>query len=288
MLNIPAAPSIEGATHLHSGKVRDLYELPGRRAADGRQRPDLDLRLRARHDDPRQGRDPDPDVAVVVRPARRPGAQPRLQHRRAGRRTRPGGGVRAARDVPRRVRRPRLPHRLRPARLPRDAARSAASRCRPGSRTAAACRSRSSRRPPRPSSATTTRTSRTTPSPATVGAERAAELRDLTLAVYARAEGIARERGIILADTKLEFGAPTRTARRCSPTRCSPPTPPASGRPPSGSPAAPSRRTTSRSCATGRSRPSPAGTARPARRRRRCRRRSSSAPAAGTSRPTSC
>ena len=42
---------------------------------------------------------------------------------------------------------------------------------------------------------------------ATVGAERAAELRDLTLAVYGRAEGIARERGIILADTKLEFGA---------------------------------------------------------------------------------
>ncbi|GAA1128062.1 phosphoribosylaminoimidazolesuccinocarboxamide synthase [Nocardioides aquiterrae] len=42
---------------------------------------------------------------------------------------------------------------------------------------------------------------------ATVGAERAAELRDLTLRVYARAEGIARERGIILADTKLEFGA---------------------------------------------------------------------------------
>ena len=41
----------------------------------------------------------------------------------------------------------------------------------------------------------------------TVGAERAAELRDLTLRVYARAESIARERGIILADTKLEFGA---------------------------------------------------------------------------------
>ena len=41
----------------------------------------------------------------------------------------------------------------------------------------------------------------------TIGAERAAELRDLTLEVYARAEGIARERGIILADTKLEFGA---------------------------------------------------------------------------------
>ena len=42
---------------------------------------------------------------------------------------------------------------------------------------------------------------------ATVGAERAAELRDLTLAVYGRAERIARERGIILADTKIELGA---------------------------------------------------------------------------------
>lgn len=41
----------------------------------------------------------------------------------------------------------------------------------------------------------------------TVGGEVAERLRELTLAVYARAEGIARERGIILADTKLEFGA---------------------------------------------------------------------------------
>ncbi|WP_445321660.1 phosphoribosylaminoimidazolesuccinocarboxamide synthase [Nocardioides sp. GXZ039] len=40
----------------------------------------------------------------------------------------------------------------------------------------------------------------------TIGASDAASLRDLTLAVYARAEEIARERGIILADTKLEFG----------------------------------------------------------------------------------
>jgi phosphoribosylaminoimidazole-succinocarboxamide synthase len=42
---------------------------------------------------------------------------------------------------------------------------------------------------------------------AAVGTERAGELRRLTLEVYARAEGIARERGIILADTKLEFGS---------------------------------------------------------------------------------
>lgn len=39
-----------------------------------------------------------------------------------------------------------------------------------------------------------------------VGADTAAQLRDLTLSVYARAEAITRERGIILADTKLEFG----------------------------------------------------------------------------------
>ncbi len=40
-----------------------------------------------------------------------------------------------------------------------------------------------------------------------VGAEVAAALRDLTLRVYGRAEGVARERGILLADTKFEFGA---------------------------------------------------------------------------------
>ncbi len=42
---------------------------------------------------------------------------------------------------------------------------------------------------------------------ADVGAPAAAELRELTLAVYARAEALARERGIILADSKLEFGS---------------------------------------------------------------------------------
>ncbi|MEV1025485.1 phosphoribosylaminoimidazolesuccinocarboxamide synthase [Streptomyces sp. NPDC050264] len=39
-----------------------------------------------------------------------------------------------------------------------------------------------------------------------VGAETAAHLRQSTLAVYGRARDIARERGIILADTKFEFG----------------------------------------------------------------------------------
>ena len=41
---------------------------------------------------------------------------------------------------------------------------------------------------------------------ATVGAEVAAELRDRTVAIYRRAEEIAREKGILLADTKFEFG----------------------------------------------------------------------------------
>ncbi len=40
-----------------------------------------------------------------------------------------------------------------------------------------------------------------------VGGEVAARLRRLTLDVYRRAEQVARERGIILADTKLEFGS---------------------------------------------------------------------------------
>lgn len=40
----------------------------------------------------------------------------------------------------------------------------------------------------------------------TVGEADAVTLRDLTLRVYSRAESIARERGVILADTKFEFG----------------------------------------------------------------------------------
>jgi phosphoribosylaminoimidazole-succinocarboxamide synthase len=40
----------------------------------------------------------------------------------------------------------------------------------------------------------------------TVGEATAEALRELTLEIYDRADGIASERGIILADTKLEFG----------------------------------------------------------------------------------
>jgi phosphoribosylaminoimidazole-succinocarboxamide synthase len=41
---------------------------------------------------------------------------------------------------------------------------------------------------------------------ATVGSETAAQLRDLTLTIYRAAAEVAAERGIILADTKFEFG----------------------------------------------------------------------------------
>ncbi|MGH9614701.1 MAG: phosphoribosylaminoimidazolesuccinocarboxamide synthase [Bryobacteraceae bacterium] len=39
-----------------------------------------------------------------------------------------------------------------------------------------------------------------------IGMELAEKIRDLTLAIYAKASGYARTRGIILADTKFEFG----------------------------------------------------------------------------------
>jgi phosphoribosylaminoimidazole-succinocarboxamide synthase len=40
----------------------------------------------------------------------------------------------------------------------------------------------------------------------TVGEQVATRIRELTLAIYAEAERVARDRGIILADTKFEFG----------------------------------------------------------------------------------
>src|SRR5690606_20522000 len=41
---------------------------------------------------------------------------------------------------------------------------------------------------------------------AQLGAERAAELKRLTLEIYRRGSEIARQRGVIIADTKFEFG----------------------------------------------------------------------------------
>lgn len=44
-----------------------------------------------------------------------------------------------------------------------------------------------------------------------VGADAATRLRDLSLEIYTRASGIALERGVIIADTKFEFGADRNT-----------------------------------------------------------------------------
>jgi phosphoribosylaminoimidazole-succinocarboxamide synthase len=44
----------------------------------------------------------------------------------------------------------------------------------------------------------------------TIGAARAARVRELTLALYAFASGHARARGILIADTKFEFGLDSR------------------------------------------------------------------------------
>ena len=117
---IPEAPEIEGAEHVHSGKVRDLYRLPGGAllmvASDRISAYDFVLDTTI----PDKGARAHPAVPVVVRAAVRPGPEPRA----LGRRTPGGGGacrgLREPRDVPRRVRRPRLPHRLRPAGVRRD------------------------------------------------------------------------------------------------------------------------------------------------------------------------
>ena len=125
-----------------------------------------------------------------------------------------------------------------------------------------------------------------------IGADAAAQLRDLTLNVYARADGLARDRGIILADTKFEFGTrrdggPTR-ARSSSATRCSRRTRAATGRRTTGNPAAPRSPTTSRSCATGSPHPRAAGTERQATVHHPCLTRSWNARGRATSRRSSC
>src|SRR5690606_6665695 len=50
-----------------------------------------------------------------------------------------------------------------------------------------------------------------------VGAERAAQLRDVSLDVYRRAAAIAEEKGLILADTKFEFGTDADCVQRLVP-----------------------------------------------------------------------
>ena len=166
-------PMLTAEPFLRSGKVRDLYDLPRRPAAARRLGPDQRVRRRPADRDPRQGPGADRAVAVLVRGDRRDRAQPPARHgrrdhprrlrrvdRRRERRARRVADRWAARPCPDlpaidgrpdRGGRPRLPRRLRLEGIPGDAARSAGSRCRPGCARATDCRSRSSRRRPRPS-----------------------------------------------------------------------------------------------------------------------------------------
>ena len=93
----------------------------------------------------------------------------------------------------------------------------------------------------------------------------AEQVRDATLAVYAKVAAHARERGVILADTKLEFGLDDAGVLVLGDEVCTP-TPRASGRWRATRPGGASRASTSSTCATGP--PARAGTSR--RRRPRC------------------
>ena len=207
MHNIPEAPAIEGATHVHSGKVRDLYRLE-----DGGLLMVASDRISA-YDFVLDSTIPDKgeiltrmslwwfaQLADLVPNHVRSTDVPESVKGRAIVCEELG-------DVSRGVRRARLPHRLRPARLPvhRRGVRDRAAQGAPGEQPPAVADLHARR--PRRRWATMTRTSPTTASSATSAPTAAAELRDLTLAVYSRAECLARERGIILADTKLEFGS---------------------------------------------------------------------------------
>jgi phosphoribosylaminoimidazole-succinocarboxamide synthase len=83
-----------------------------------------------------------------------------------------------------------------------------------------------------------------------VGADLMCWLRDTTLDLYNRAAVYAMQRGIILADTKFEFGQIAGKKRRCWSTRFSRLTVRASGPPTSGVPVASNRVSTSNACAT--------------------------------------
>jgi phosphoribosylaminoimidazole-succinocarboxamide synthase len=149
------------------------------------------------------------------------GIDPENRGRR--RRARPGARPRAGGQAPHpaadRGRGARLRDRLRLEGLPghrRHLRHRAARRPQAG---AEAARSRSSPRPARPTSASTTRTSassRRRPAPTVLadalkgtgktGAQLAAEARDAAIALYSEAADYAATRGIIIADTKFEFG----------------------------------------------------------------------------------
>ena len=147
--------------------------------------------------------------------------------------------VRKLDDAPDRVRGARLPLRLGLEGLPADRRGVRDRRARPACASRTSCPSRSSRPPPRPSRATT-RTSTSSARPSW-SADRALTeaVRDVSIAVYRHAADHARERGIILADTKFEFGLDSEGAAHARRRGVHARTPRASGRPTRTSRAAP-------------------------------------------------
>ena len=187
-----------------------------RPAADRRHRSDFGVRLRARVGHPRQGQGPHADFRVLVRAHPLDRRQSRAVDRsgvvsrpRRGRcreaAARPIDARHADRAAADRVRRARLSVGLRLEGLPGHrrglrhpaAGRTCASRI--------GCRSRSSRRPPRRRAATTS-TSAKREAAELVGQRVLERVRDLTLRLYAEGAAHAESRGIIVADTKFEFG----------------------------------------------------------------------------------
>ena len=193
--------SVPEATHVASGKVRELYALDDDRlllvASDRISTFDVILPTEI------------PDKGRVLTglsgfwfartAARRPEPPARAARRR------PLDRVPAPRDAADRVRRPRLPLRLGLEGLPGD---RRGLRAPPAGRAAS---SRSSCREPIFTPATKAQTGHDenidrAAAVELVGEERFDEVEATALALYALVSEHARERGIILADTKLEFG----------------------------------------------------------------------------------
>ena len=216
-------PALDHWSHVYSGKVRDLYVPEGATGLDdtdavlvvasdrvsafdhvlepgipgkGELLTTLSLWWFDQLDDVPNHLIPDHRLDGDTRGGAHPGCGGRALH--AGE---------AARHVPDRVRRARLPDRQRLGRVPAHRRACAASRCRPGSPTATACRSRSTRPRGRRRSAQHDENISFERTVELVGAEVAEELRRLSLHVYARGAAIAEKRGVIIADTKFEFGA---------------------------------------------------------------------------------
>ena len=204
-----------------------MYDLGGPatatpRAADGRQRPHLDLRRGPPDADPRQGQGAHGPVGVLVREDRADRRQPPDLGDRG--RARGGARARAGRAHAWRCCRSSAScaatSPARAGRTTRRPARSRASRCRRACASPSSCPSRSSRRARRPRRATTRRSTSSAPPSSSATAALMERVRDVSIELYSFAAEHARERGVILADTKFEFGLDERRRAGASATRC--------------------------------------------------------------------